>query len=98
MPWFLKHETFRQPYAVMRPHLEAHKAWVGELRARGVRVSSGYQVDGQWQPGGGGLLLLEAADHASAVALIREDPMVRSGGVDWTLQRWMPVAGDLNVD
>ena len=82
MPWFLKHETFRQPYAVMRPHLEAHKAWVAELRARGVRVSSGYLVDGQGQPGGGGLLLLEAADHASAEALIREDPMAARAAPD----------------
>ena len=54
MPWFLKHETFRQPYAVMRPHLEAHKAWVAELRGRGVRVSSGYLVDGQGQAGNQG--------------------------------------------
>ena len=97
MPWFIKHETFRQPYAAMRPHLAAHRAWVAELRERGVRISSGYLVDGQDQPGGGGLLLLEAADHASAEALIRLDPMVRSGGVAWTLNRWIPVTGDLNL-
>jgi len=54
-------------------------------------------VDGQDQPGGGGLLLLEAADHASAEALIRQDPMVRSGGVDWSLHRWMAVEGDLDL-
>jgi uncharacterized protein YciI len=97
MPWFIKHETFREPHAAMRPHLAAHRAWVAELRGQGVRISSGYLVDGQDQPGGGGLLLLEAADHASAEALIRQDPMVRSGGVAWTLNRWIPVTGDLNL-
>ena len=97
MPWFIKHETFQQPYAAMRPHLAAHSAWVAELRGQGVRISSGYLVDGQDQPGGGGLLLLEAADHASAEALIRQDPMVRSGGVDWSLHRWMAVEGDLDL-
>lgn len=97
MPWFIKTETIRLPPAEVAPQLAAHRAWVAQLRQRGVRISSGYLVDGAGRPGGGGLLLLEAADHASAEALIREDPMVRSGGVDWTLQRWMPVAGDLNV-
>jgi uncharacterized protein YciI len=98
MPWFIKHETFRQPYAAMRPHLDAHRSWVAELRARGVRIGSGYLVDGEERPGGGGLLVLEAADHASAEALIQQDPMVRSGNVDWTLSRWIPVVGDLAVN
>jgi uncharacterized protein YciI len=95
MPWFIKHETFLRPAPEMSPHLAAHRAWVAELRERGVRISSGYLVDSEGRPGGGGLLLLEAADHGDAEALIRQDPMVRSGGVQWTLQRWMAVEGDL---
>jgi hypothetical protein len=39
--------------------------------------------------------VLQAADHAAAERLVRRDPMVRSGGVDWRLERWMPVVGDL---
>ena len=97
MPWFIKHETFRQPYAAMRPHLEAHRQWVAQQRRQGVRISSGYLVDGQEQPGGGGLLLLEAADHASAEALVLQDPMVRSGAVEWSLHRWIPVQGGLEL-
>lgn len=97
MPWFIKHETFRVPYRVMRPHLEAHRAWVADLRERGVRLSSGYLVDGAGQPGGGGLLLLEADCYAAAEALIREDPMVRSGDVDWTLHQWIGTVGELEV-
>jgi uncharacterized protein YciI len=97
MPWFIKRETFRLPQADLAPHLAAHKAWVAELRSRGARLSSGYLVDGEGRPGGGGLLLLEADTYASAEALIQQDPMVRSGGVDWTLQQWIGVVGDLEL-
>jgi uncharacterized protein YciI len=97
MPWFVKTETFSRPAGTLQQALAAHRVWVEGLRAQGVRISSGYRVDGAGQPGGGGLLLLEANDHASAEALIRQDPMVRSGGVDWQLHGWLPVAGDLAV-
>jgi uncharacterized protein YciI len=97
MPWFIKRETFRLPHAQLRPHLAAHRAWVAGLRERGVRISSGYLVDGAGQPGGGGLLLLEAEDYARAEALIHADPMVRSGGVDWSLHQWIGAVGDLEV-
>jgi uncharacterized protein YciI len=95
MPWFVKTETLRLPPAEARPHLAAHRAWVAELRAQGVRICSGYLVDGDGRPGGGGLLLLEASDHAAAEALIQQDPMLRSGGVTWSLHRWIGAVGDL---
>jgi uncharacterized protein YciI len=81
----------------MQPHLEAHRAWVRQLRERGVLISSGYLVDGDGRPGGGGLLLLEAASYAEAEALVWSDPMVCSGGVDWRLEQWQPSVGDLAV-
>ena len=96
MPWFIKRETIRGEANGVRTQLEAHRAWVMDLRARGVRISSGYLVDGEGKPGGGGLLLLEATDHASAEALILEDPMVSSGCVDWSLHRWVSAVGELD--
>jgi len=98
MPWFIKQETFLRPYAELRETLQAHRQWVGQRRLEGMRISSGYLVDGEGRPGGGGLLLLEAADFASAEALIRQDPMVASGGVRWSLHRWVAAAGDLAVE
>ena len=95
MPWFVKTEQFLRPYSAMKPHLEAHRLWVEQLRQDGVVISSGYLVDGAGQPGGGGLLLLEAASYGEAEALVRADPMLLSGGVDWQLQQWRPVVGDL---
>ncbi len=98
MPWFIKTETFRLPREQVAPHLAAHRRWVEELRARGVRICSGYLVDGEGRPGGGGLLLLQAADHATAAALVRQDPMITSGSVNWQLQGWIPAVGDLATD
>ena len=95
LPWFIKRESFLLPREQLRPHLEAHGPWVRSLQKQGHRISSGYLVDGQGQPGGGGLLLLEASDYDSALALIQQDPMVRSGGVSWQLHQWIPVLGDL---
>jgi uncharacterized protein YciI len=97
MPWFIKHETFIRPHSDLRDRIEAHRRWVARLREQGVRISSGYLVDAQGRPGGGGLLLLEARDHASAEAIILGDPMVLSGGVDWRLEQWMGAVGDLDA-
>lgn len=38
---------------------------------------------------------MEAEDYGSALAVIEQDPMVRSGGVSWQLHQWMAVVGDL---
>ena len=97
MSWFVKQETFLRPYAAMQPHLEAHRAWVEQLRQAGVVISSGYLVDGAGQPGGGGLLVLQAESYAAAEALIANDPMLLSGGVDWRLEQWRPSVGNLGV-
>jgi uncharacterized protein YciI len=97
MPWFVKTERFLRPYVEMKPHLEAHRRWVEQLRGQGQVLSSGYLVDGEGRPGGGWLLLLKAGDYSEAEALIQQDPMVLSGGVEWTLQQWRPAVGDLGV-
>ncbi|KAH8068200.1 YCII-related domain containing protein [Aureococcus anophagefferens] len=54
--WFVKTEQFCAPFPVVKPHLEAHRAWVTELRDGGATITSGYRVDGEGKPGGGGML------------------------------------------
>lgn len=97
MAWFIKTETFRLPYDQVIPHLRAHRCWVEKLRLEGQRISSGYLVDGDGKPGGGGLLLLEAPDYAAAQAVVLQDPMIVSGSVDWELQGWVAAVGDLGL-
>ena len=99
MPWFVKHETFTAetadlPMAQRQPHLEAHRAWVEQERAAGRRIRSGFLVDEQRRPGGGGLLIFEAASYAEAFAWVQQDPMIQADLVRWTLQEWIPVSGD----
>lgn len=97
MAWFIKTESFRLPYDQVVPYLRAHRSWVERLRLEGQRISSGYLVDGDGKPGGGGLLLLEASDYATAQALVLQDPMIASGSVDWELQGWVAAVGDLGM-
>ena len=97
MAWFIKTETFRLPRPQLLAHLQAHHAWVAELRQQGVVMCSGYLVDQAGRPGGGGLLLLAAEDYAAAEALVRQDPLIANGCVDWQLQGWIPAVGDLAV-
>ena len=98
MPWFIKRESILVPPGELRDTISAHRQWVQQLRQRGIRISSGYLVDGQGQPGGGGLLLLEASDYQSAAALIAADPMLQSGKVSWQLHQWLSSSGDLATD
>ena len=44
-----------------------------------------------------GVLLLQASDYRSAEVLILQDPMVRSGQVDWQLHQWVEAVGHLNA-
>lgn len=97
MAWFIKTETFCQPREMVTPHLREHLQWVQELRERGEVISSGYLVDALGQPGGGGLMILQAEDHAAAAALVQQDPMIRSGCVSWQLRGWIPSVGDMKL-
>ena len=96
-PWFVKTETFKQSlsFPQIRPHLEAHKAWVAGLRADGHSITSGYRVDADGAPGGGGLMLFAAEDYAAAEQLVLCDPLVANGCVDWQLNQWVADVGDI---
>ena len=97
MPWYVKTEQFRAPAQEMEEHLAAHRRWVRRQRQQGEVMVSGYLVDGHGQPGGGGLLILKADDYGAALALVQQDPMILSGCVEWRLEGWVPVVGDLSL-
>jgi uncharacterized protein YciI len=102
LSWFVKTETFNPAFRALaaaerRVHLQAHKTWVSSLRAQGQPMASGFLIDEQQRPGGGGLLVLQAASYAQALALIQQDPLIAGGWVDWQLQEWVPAAGDLSI-
>ena len=95
--WYVKTETFKKTktFPEIRPHLEAHKSWVAELRAAGRTITSGYRVDENDRPGGGGLMLFSASDFAAAEQLVLQDPLIANECVDWELNRWIADVGDI---
>lgn len=99
MAWFVKTETFTSAAAALpveqrRPTLEAHCRWISDEAAAGRSVRSGYLVDCDRRPGGGGLLIFEATSYTDALAWVQNDPMIIAGLVDWQVQEWIPVSGD----
>lgn len=95
--WFCKTETFVRPIAEVKPHLEAHKDWVKELRRNGYCLTSGYRVDSEGKPGGGGLMFLAARSYAEARKLVLQDPLVKNSCVDWELNGWIGQVGDVQM-
>eukprot|EP00980_Cylindrotheca_fusiformis_P023470 scaffold10507_cov128-Cylindrotheca_fusiformis.AAC.3 len=95
--WFCKTETFKQPYPKVKPYLEEHVQWVNKLRAEGYCITSGYRVDSEGRPGGGGLMFLAAESYKDAHRLILQDPLVRNDCVDWELNGWIGQVGDLQM-
>jgi uncharacterized protein YciI/GNAT superfamily N-acetyltransferase len=95
--WFCKTERFQRPFPEVRPHLEAHKAWVLELRRQGHCVTSGYRVDADGKPGGGGLMFLAAKSYQDALDIVLQDPLVANDCVDWELNGWIGQVGDVQM-
>ena len=100
MAWFIKTETFTAAFRALPGSergslLQAHRDWVALQQASGVAMASGFLVDGQRNPGGGGLLVLQAGSYADALTLIQQDPLIAAGWVDWQLHEWIPATGDL---
>lgn len=96
--WFCKTEQFIKPFPEVRPHLEAHKRWVSNLRQEQHKcVSSGYRVDADGKPGGGGLMFLAAKSYNDALDLVLQDPLVANGCVEWELNGWIGEVGDLEL-
>ena len=95
--WFVKTEQFSAPFPTVKPHLEAHRAWVKQLRRDGVTVTSGYRVDSDGKPGGGGMLFLQATSFDEAKKIVLSDPLIANGCVDWRLNEWISEVGGIQV-
>lgn len=83
MPWFVKIESGIVNKSIFDQHVPAHKAYVRELIAKGHKAKSGY-----WAKLGGGMLLFEAASMDEAEAIVSQDPLIKSGCVDYQLYEW----------
>lgn len=88
----------------MKPHLEAHREWVRSLRQESAdannphSVVSGYRVDENDRPGGGGLMIFAAESYDAALAFVKKDPLIANECVDWQLNKWIAETGDINIE
>lgn len=82
---------YRRPLEEVLPHLDAHRAYLGELKEQGKLVASGPLV-----PRSGGALLLRIPDgiiHAELDRIRNGDPYVKAGVAQYELLPWDPGIG-----
>jgi len=68
---------------------EEHIDWIKKLKKEGVNIKSGFLVDELNRPGDGGLLILEMNNYKNALKIIKNDPMIKNGLVEWKLNEWV---------
>ena len=98
MPIFIKREKFKDKTLELsnserKVFLLMHKEWVENISKSGHIIHSGYLINENKMPGGGGLLIFEATDYLTAKKIIEEDPMIKNQLVNWQLQEWIPING-----
>ncbi len=87
---------YRKPLEEVMTHVEAHRAYLGRLKAQGTLLASG-----PFQPRNGGALLLRVPDeggHAALDAIRGADPFTTTGMAQYELLPWDPVIGRDSLD
>ena len=96
MPFFVKTEYIKNKYLsnlnLRKTIIKEHISWVKRLKDEGVNISSGFLIDYQKNPGGGGLLMIECENYFEAEKIIKSDPMILNNIVDWKLYEWIDIS------
>lgn len=87
---------YRRPLDEVLAALDSHRAYLRDLRGRGVLLASG-----PFEPRSGGALLLRLPDGSTGAdldALRDADPFVQGGIAQYEIQLWDPVIGKPDLD
>ena len=87
---------YRKPLEEVTKVVDAHRAYLGELKKKGTLLASG-----PLDPRNGGALLLRVPDGAVDATLeaVRDnDPYVKHGVAQYELLPWMPGIGKDDLD
>jgi uncharacterized protein YciI len=87
---------YRKPLEEVLVHVDPHRAYLRDLKARGILVASG-----PLEPRYGGALLLRVPDggaDATLLAIRDGDPFVRAGVAQYELLPWLPNIGKDDLD
>ena len=98
MPFFIKTEKFNKETMCLasearKEYLSEHKDWIAKLKKSGKNIYSGYLVNTERKPGGGGVLIVESESFEEAKSLIVEDPMIKNNLVNWDIHELISVDG-----
>ncbi len=100
MSFFIKTEKFTKYTLSLIPskrkeYINEHKLWVKSIKKTGLRIFSGYLIDKNGLPGGGGILILESINFQNAETIIKTDPMIKNKLVEWELHQYIPLSKNL---
>ena len=100
MPFYVKTEKFNIKALKMSSRkrsefISEHKSWVKSMQSSGIKIFSGYLIDRDGNPGGGGLLIIDCNSYNQAETRISKDPMIKNKLVDWKLHEYIPL-GDIS--
>jgi uncharacterized protein YciI len=87
---------YRKPLEEVLKAVDEHRAYLGDLKAKGTVVASG-----PLEPRNGGALLLRFPDGTSDAAIdaVRDgDPFVKHGVAQYELLTWVPLVGKEDLD
>ena len=87
---------YRRLIEEVLPHLDAHRAYLGELKEQGKLIASGPLL-----PRSGGALLLRVPDgilHAELDRIRDGDPYIKAGVAQYELLPWDPGIGRASLD
>ena len=96
MPLFIKTETIKRTYLQNNNYkkkevIKQHKIWIKSLKSKGLKIQSGFLIDENKSPGGGGILIIECDSFNSALRIVTQDPMIQNNLVDWKLFEWIDI-------
>tara|TARA_B100000900_G_C20402495_1_gene643338 strand:- start:511 stop:807 length:297 start_codon:yes stop_codon:yes gene_type:complete len=96
MPFFIKTETIKEIYLTRKTKnrketIQAHKEWIKSLKAKGLRIESGFLTNEKQEPGGGGILIIESDSYSNALNIVSQDPMIKNQIVDWKFYEWINI-------
>ena len=97
MPFFIKTETIKKLYlknsnTKRKEVIKEHQNWIKSLKAKGYKIKSGFLINENKSPGGGGVLIIECDSYKSALGIITQDPMIQNKIVNWKLFEWIDIS------
>lgn len=83
MPWFVKIEKGIVSKENFDRYVDDHITYVKQLIIDGHEAKTGY-----WAELGGGMMIFKADSRDEAEFIVKNDPLVKNGCVEYELHQW----------